>query len=161
MGLLQTLCFPHSEVLPNPPFYSQSPYSTVVHQHPRKSHFKNGRHQQWGTQTESSKTVESQLLKSVAKEEEMNLEVIKPNHMSLLHFCTRVKYTGPHRRVGEMANHNLTILHFLHCRSKSRESLKILLEGFPSGAVVKNPPASAGGTGSSPGPGRSHMLRSN
>ena len=32
--------------------------------------------------------------------------------------------------------------------------------GFPGGAVVKNPPANAGDTGSSPGPGRSHMLRS-
>ena len=34
-------------------------------------------------------------------------------------------------------------------------------EGFPGGAVVKNPPAKAGDTGSSPGPGRSHMPRSN
>ena len=33
--------------------------------------------------------------------------------------------------------------------------------GFPGGAVVENPPANAGDTGSSPGPGRSHMLRSN
>ena len=32
---------------------------------------------------------------------------------------------------------------------------------FPGGTVVKNPPAKAGDTGSSPGPGRSHMLRSN
>ena len=32
--------------------------------------------------------------------------------------------------------------------------------GFPGGAVVKNPPASAGDMGSSPGPGRSHMPRS-
>ena len=32
---------------------------------------------------------------------------------------------------------------------------------FPGGTVVKNPPASAGDTGSSPGPGRSHMPRSN
>ena len=32
---------------------------------------------------------------------------------------------------------------------------------FPGGTVVKNPPASAGDMGSSPGPGRSHMLRSN
>ena len=32
---------------------------------------------------------------------------------------------------------------------------------FTSGAVVKNPPANAGDTGSSPGPGRSHMPRSN
>ena len=35
------------------------------------------------------------------------------------------------------------------------------LEGFPGGAVVKNLPASAGDTGSSPGPGRSHMPQSN
>ena len=34
-------------------------------------------------------------------------------------------------------------------------------EGFPGGAVVKNLPANAGDTGSSPGLGRSHMLRSN
>ena len=34
-------------------------------------------------------------------------------------------------------------------------------QGFPGGAVVKNPPASAGDTGSSPGLGRSHMPQSN
>ena len=33
--------------------------------------------------------------------------------------------------------------------------------GFPGGAVVKNPPANAGDMGSIPGPGRSHVLRSN
>ena len=32
---------------------------------------------------------------------------------------------------------------------------------FPGGAVVKNPPANAGDTGSSPDLGRSHMLQSN
>ena len=32
---------------------------------------------------------------------------------------------------------------------------------FPGGVVIKNPPANAGDTGSSPGPGRSHMPRSN
>ena len=32
---------------------------------------------------------------------------------------------------------------------------------FPGGAVVKNPPANAGETGSIPGPGRSHMPWSN
>ena len=31
---------------------------------------------------------------------------------------------------------------------------------FPGGAVVKNPPASAADTGSSPGPGRSHVPQS-
>ena len=33
--------------------------------------------------------------------------------------------------------------------------------GFPHGSVVKNPPANAGDTGQSPGPGRSHMQWSN
>ena len=33
---------------------------------------------------------------------------------------------------------------------------KALRRDFPGGAVVKNPPANAGDTGSSPGPGRSH-----
>ena len=33
--------------------------------------------------------------------------------------------------------------------------------GFPGGAVVRNLPAGAGDAGLSPGPGRSHMLRSN
>ena len=32
---------------------------------------------------------------------------------------------------------------------------------FPAGTVIKNPPANAGDTGSSPGPGRSHMPQSN
>ena len=36
----------------------------------------------------------------------------------------------------------------------------IVLWDFPGGAVVKNPPANAGDTGSSPGPGRSHVLQS-
>ena len=35
------------------------------------------------------------------------------------------------------------------------------LGDFPGGAVVKNPPASAGDTGLSLAPGRSHMPRSN
>ena len=34
-------------------------------------------------------------------------------------------------------------------------------EDFPDGPVVKDPPANAGHTGSIPGPGRSHMPRSN
>ena len=39
--------------------------------------------------------------------------------------------------------------------------LKSLRLGFPGGTVVKNPPANAGDMGSTPGPGRSHMPRSN
>ena len=44
---------------------------------------------------------------------------------------------------------------FLICASKDT------VGGFPGGAVVKNPPANARDTGLSPGPGRSHMPRSN
>ena len=43
----------------------------------------------------------------------------------------------------------------------SKDRQKSSSGGFPGGAVVKNPPANAGDTGSSPGPERSHMLRSN
>ena len=38
---------------------------------------------------------------------------------------------------------------------------EIYMRDFPGGAVVKNLPANAGDTGSSPGPGRSHMPQSN
>ena len=40
--------------------------------------------------------------------------------------------------------------------------MKIKTTGdFPGGAMVKNPPAKAGDTGSNPGPGRSHMPQNN
>ena len=39
--------------------------------------------------------------------------------------------------------------------------IKMQSRGFAAGAVVQNPPANAGDTGLSPGPGRSHMLWSN
>ena len=42
-----------------------------------------------------------------------------------------------------------------------RSLLEMVVEDFPGGTVVKNPPANAGDTGSSPGPGRCHMPRSN
>ena len=43
-----------------------------------------------------------------------------------------------------------------------KHSIKSIICGdFPGDAVVKNLPANAGDTGSSPGPGRSHMPRSN
>ena len=46
-------------------------------------------------------------------------------------------------------------------RNKKSNFLKRNLRDFPGGAVVKNPPANAGDTGSSPGPGRFHMPQSN
>ena len=42
-----------------------------------------------------------------------------------------------------------------------RFAVRIDMTGFPGGAVVGNLPANAGDTGSSPGLGGSHMLRSN
>ena len=39
--------------------------------------------------------------------------------------------------------------------------IKTTMRDFPGGAVVKNPPANAGDTGSSPGLGKSHMPWSN
>ena len=38
---------------------------------------------------------------------------------------------------------------------------RVALLDFPGGAVVKNPPANAGDTGSNPGRGTSHMPQSN
>ena len=46
------------------------------------------------------------------------------------------------------------------CRGSSKSTiLKTLIEGFPGGSVVKNPPANEGDTGSIPGLGRSPMLQ--
>ena len=42
-----------------------------------------------------------------------------------------------------------------------KSSKKTYFQDFPGGAVVKNPPANAGDTGCSPGPGRSHTPWSN
>ena len=40
-------------------------------------------------------------------------------------------------------------------------SFQRIIEGFPGGSVVENPPANAGHTGSIPGPEIPHMLGSN
>ena len=40
-------------------------------------------------------------------------------------------------------------------------NLNVYAQDFPGGPLVKNPPANAEDTGSSPGPGRSHMPWSN
>ena len=44
---------------------------------------------------------------------------------------------------------------------KLPQTKRVFIQGFPGGAVVETPPANAGDMGSSPGPGRSHMPRSN
>ena len=60
--------------------------------------------------------------------------------------------------------HTLTYIHthiHIHTLKYYSTIKKYEILDFPGGAVVQNPPANAGDTGSSPGPGRSHMLRSN
>ena len=44
---------------------------------------------------------------------------------------------------------------------KNIKKKECIYRDFSGGTVVKNPPANAGDTGSSPGPGRSHMPQSN
>ena len=53
---------------------------------------------------------------------------------------------------------NLSLLPNLALFTVIKPSKNLIKGGFPGGAVVKNPPANAGDMGSSPGPGRSHML---
>ena len=51
---------------------------------------------------------------------------------------------------------------YLETNDNKNMTIKNLCDGsFPGGAVVENLPANAGVTGSSPGPGRSHMLQNN
>ena len=49
----------------------------------------------------------------------------------------------------------------MRCHCVCATHIQKFNKGFPGGAVVKNPPANAGDTGLIPGPGRSHMPRSN
>ena len=48
-----------------------------------------------------------------------------------------------------------------HTKKDVKYNVKTWQEGFPGGGVVKNLPANAGDTGSSPGLGRSLMRQSN
>ena len=65
---------------------------------------------------------------------------------------------------GELFTDSGTTIHLLSKISEDETQnqyfLKGLQVGFPGGAVVENLPANAGDTGSSPGPGRSHMPQS-
>ena len=57
----------------------------------------------------------------------------------------------------------LAIITILKINSKILKQLRDLKKHYwdlPGGTVVKNLPTNAGDTGSSPGPGRSHMPRS-
>ena len=53
------------------------------------------------------------------------------------------------------------LYNFMRCVEAQATKLKDTISGFLGGSVVKNQPAKAGDTGSVPGPGGSHRLRSN
>ena len=67
------------------------------------------------------------------------------------------------KRNGEKSgNQENGILEVQQGRWRSPQLLRMAhIGGFTGGAVVENLPANAGDTGSSPGLGRSHMLRNN
>ena len=71
-----------------------------------------------------------------------------------MHWECAVVTTGPPGK-SKGKNFEIRILYV------GRLSFKYQGMGFPGGTVVKNPPANAGDMGSSAGPGRSHMPRSN
>ena len=74
-------------------------------------------------------------------------------------FWGTIYYTSPPNSSHSSHMQNTLVATFLHGLFLSHK--KEWNRDFPGGAVVKNPPANAGDTGSSPGPGRSHMPRSN
>ena len=67
---------------------------------------------------------------------------------------------GPQGRRHSHA-HGLQTRHQCYSESNNNRLSKMGHFGFPGGAVVKNLPANAGDTGSSPAPGRSRMPQSN
>ena len=71
--------------------------------------------------------------------------------------------TSPPFYVGVGADKLSLVLQIYRARGTVQKKLYLrnYILGFPGGAVVKNLPANAGDTGSSPGLGRSHMPRSN
>ena len=58
--------------------------------------------------------------------------------------------------------HNIRLYEFQNLKCSIRFCFQNpIARGFPGGRVIKNPPCSAGETGSFPGLGRSHMPQSN
>ena len=79
-------------------------------------------------------------------------------HQSKINFSLVAPSQGLHRE-GDKQGSRLLPLGYLFSLPETQSERGRW--GFPGGAVVENPPANAGDTGPSPGPGRSHMPRSN
>ena len=65
------------------------------------------------------------------------------------------QYSKWEKKSTKLFIYRMILLLFLHMIIKKYSG------DFPGGAVVRNPPANAGDTGSIPGPGRPHVPRSN
>ena len=76
-------------------------------------------------------------------------------------FCKLCAPHGSYIPLGDRGRENKQKSEHVVCYVRIRAIKKNKTGDFPGGAVVKNPPANAGDTGSIPGTGRSHMPRSN
>ena len=73
----------------------------------------------------------------------------------------RTYFIKIYHKDNEKTSHKLEKDICITCNLNKLPSRIDKLQGFPGGAVVESLPANAGDTGSSPGLGGSHMLRSN
>ena len=101
------------------------------------------------------------LLEDVWDTPDKTLKVVlkELNCVSHTHTCT---YTIPgDRRLHCIGCENALGYNFWTPVLSRILSIKITVEGFHSGSVVKNPPANAGDMGLIPDPGRFYVMRSN
>ena len=76
-------------------------------------------------------------------------------------WVTSNKVRRPKNEIKSGEKKETEILQSKKIKAERRHNQNYKILDFPGGTVVKNLPANAGDMGSSPGPGRSHMPRSN
>ena len=86
----------------------------------------------------------------------MTPEAVAPNSIKVKALCG-LRSVLLHPFIHSFPN----LYNFMRCVEAQATKLKDTILGFLGGSVVKNQPAKAGDTGSVPGPGGSHRLRSN
>ena len=75
-------------------------------------------------------------------------------------FFSSLSYRFPYRSFTSL-DRFIPRYFILFDRNTTDFCILVLYQNFPGGAMVKNPPANTGDTGSTPGPGRFHMPQSN
>ena len=86
----------------------------------------------------------------------MTPEAVAPNSIKVKALCG-LRSVLLHPFIHSFPN----LYNFMRCVEAQATKLKDTISGFLGGSVIKNQPAKAGDTGSVPGPGGSHRLRSN